>query len=263
MSRLFDRIGTGYDQTRRPDGTIVKALARLLAAEPSGRYLDLGCGTGNYTSALMEAGLELVGIDPSPVMLHQAKSKAPGGTWLRAVAEALPFEDAVFDGALTTLAIHHFQDLGNAFREVRRTLKAGRYVILTAAPAQTRGYWLNHYFPEMMQKSADVMPEPDAVARALRQAGFENIAEEPWSVPASPSDHFLYSGKHRPELYFDPAIRRGISSFADLALGEEVERGLARLAADIESGRIAEVQAAYANDQGDYLFIHGEVPGAP
>ena len=56
-------------------------------------------------------------------------------------------------------------------------------------------------------------------------------------MPHDLQDHFLYCGKHRPELYFDPAIRAGISSFADLCEPEEVTEGLARLRADLDAGR--------------------------
>ena len=40
----------------------------------------------------------------------------------------------------------------------------------------------------------------------------------------------------RPHLYLDPEVRAGISTFA-LADGGEVEAGVARLRADLESGR--------------------------
>jgi hypothetical protein len=68
-------------------------------------------------------------------------------------------------------------------------------------------------------------------------------------------DFFLYSGKHRPEIYLDPRVRTGISTFAALADAAEVEDGCQRLSQDIESGRLAEVMAGYQHAQGDYLFV--------
>lgn len=64
---------------------------------------------------------------------------------------------------------------------------------------------------------------------------------------------FLYCGKERPELYFDPGIRAGISSVADLSDPLEFERGLARLRADLASGRFREVAAAHPTPDGDRL----------
>ena len=74
-------------------------------------------------------------------------------------------------------------------------------------------------------------------------------------MPEDLADHFLFCGKRRPELYFDPAVRAGISSFANLADPAEVEDGLARLHADLVSGRFREVAAAHPTPDGDYLFV--------
>ena len=46
-----------------------------LALEQSGAILDLCCGTGIVTVPLAETGLEVVGVDLSPAMLEQAKTK--------------------------------------------------------------------------------------------------------------------------------------------------------------------------------------------
>jgi hypothetical protein len=52
MSQLYDRIGIGYDTTRRPDPVIAERLGRHLAQDRSGNYLDIACGTENYTLTL-------------------------------------------------------------------------------------------------------------------------------------------------------------------------------------------------------------------
>ena len=54
-------------------------------------------------------------------------------------------------------------------------------------------------------------------------------------------DLFLYSGKHRPDLYLDPAVRDNISSFANLAPVSELQDGLALLASDIQTGTVTSV----------------------
>ncbi len=253
---LYDRIGRGYDETRRADPTIVETLSRLLAPRDGGRYLDVGSGSGNYAIALRHAGLDVVGVDPSARMLARARAKAPDGAWLEATAEALPFADGAFDGAWATHAVHHFADLEAAFSELHRVLESGRFVILTSDPEQMRGFWLNHYFPAMMARSMAQVPAIPRIEAALRRAGFQALGREPWLQPARAIDHFLYCGKHAPERYFDAAVRAGISSFADLAAAAEVGHGLARLRADIDAGRFDAVRAAYDDSLGDYLFLH-------
>jgi c-di-AMP phosphodiesterase-like protein len=121
-----------------------------------------------------------------------------------------------------------------------------------------KGYWLNHYFPNMMKQSMEQMPSFLAVKKAMEKAGFIMIKKEKYFVQSDLEDAFLYIGKHQPSIYFNEQIRKGISSFSSLANKDEVERGLQLLSNDIGSGKINEVINNYSNDQGDYLFIYSK-----
>jgi SAM-dependent methyltransferase len=259
MPALYDSIGRTYASSRRADPAIAHALARELCLKPAGNYLDLGCGTGNYTVALSGLGGEWSAIDVSEVMLRQAREKSTGIAWIHSSADAIPFPEAAFDGAICTLAIHHFSSLKSPFCEVRRTLRSGPFVIFTGLAEQMRHYWLCHYFPEMMARSIDKMPAECEIRTSLNEAGFNSVAVKPFFVTNALEDLFLYSGKHRPELYLDPAIRANISSFADLAHTTEVQDGLARLALDVHSGAFAAVKARYDTEAGDYAFITAQI----
>ncbi len=255
MAQLYDRIGGGYDVTRRPDPIIAGRLGHHLAVESHGNYLDIGCGTGNYTSILAAVGGGWTGVELSSNMIAEARGKSSQVQWCLAGAQALPFFGWNFYGAVCTLAVHHFDDLLPVFREVHRVLDKGKFVILTAMPEQTQSYWLNEYFPEAMRMSIEQMPALDLVTGALTQAGFTSLETEGFDIRNDLQDFFLYSGKHRPEMYLDEGVRRGISTFASLADPAEVAGGCLRLAADIRSGRINEVMVAYENRGGDYLFV--------
>lgn len=252
---LYDAIGIDYDLTRRPDPYITSRLAHHLAVHDQGTYLDVACGTGNYTTALAERSGLWIGIDQSQRMIRAARQKSPHPTWCQADAAALPFGDGTFDGAICTLAIHHFRALTPAFSEAYRVMSGGRFVVFTTTPEQTRGYWLNEYFPSAMERSASVMPPLQDVTSALVEAGFQLSCTEPYEVQPDLQDFFLYSGKHRPEIYLSESVWRGISSFALYADSSEIKAGSERLRADIASGRIANVMEAYRHGQGDYLFV--------
>ncbi len=126
----YDRIGLGYDATRRADPYIAERLAHHLAPDGSAgaprRYLDLACGTGNYTTALSMRGDEWHGVDRSSHMIANARPKTRAVHWCQARAERLPFSDSVFSGAMCTLALHHFDELGPIFKEVYRVLDRGK-----------------------------------------------------------------------------------------------------------------------------------------
>jgi ubiquinone/menaquinone biosynthesis C-methylase UbiE len=255
---LYDRIGVGYDTTRQADPYLLSRLIHHLRPRADGRYLDVGSGTGNYTIAMHQAGVPIRGLELSPTMLERAKAKCPEIAWHLARAEAIPFASGSFDGATCTFVHHHMADPVVAFKEVHRVLKPhSRFVILNVTAEQMRHYWLNEYFPRMMEK-ATAPYERFVTIDALESAGFRFAHEEKYDVTSDLKDLFLYCGKHRPERYLDPRIRSGISSFADAHDQDEIARGLQRLANDIESGRIKEVMRKFAYEGGDYMFTVAE-----
>lgn len=252
----YDLIGPGYDRTRRADPYLVERLSSLLRQRTDARYLDLACGTGNYTVALAARGGRWAGVDHSSEMLREAARKSASVRWHEADAEDLPFDAASFDGVVLTLALHHFASPVDAFREIARVLKASApLVVFTSTAEQMRGYWLNHYFPRALERSIEQMPSLEATRAALLAAGLRIVASEPYFVRSDLADLFLYSGKLRPELYLDARVRSGSSTFASMADPKEVAEGCSLLADDLASGRFAEVAASYDDREGDYLFL--------
>ncbi len=59
---------------RRRDVSFYRAVARELLG-PSGRVLELACGSGRMTTALVRDGHEVVGIDLSEAMLRRARAR--------------------------------------------------------------------------------------------------------------------------------------------------------------------------------------------
>ena len=254
--KLYDRIGLDYNSTRQADPYITERIFHLLSPEKNKLYLDIGCGTGNYTIKLSDKGFDFWGIDPSAQMLNEAKSKSGNIKWLEGSSERIPAEDEAFDGVIASLTIHHWSNLEKSFEELFRVMKPGsKFILFTSTPEQMKGYWLNHYFPEILKRAADQMPPFEKVKMALKEAGFKISTAEKYYVKEDLKDYFLYSGKYNPQLYFDPMIRNGISSFADVSFRQEIENGLKLLTSDIETNKFIEISDRFRNDHGDYLFI--------
>ncbi len=254
---LYDHIGDHYDTTRAADEDIVARLARHLNVKPKARYLDIGCGTGNYTIALRAYGGRWVGLDPSAQMLGQAQQKATSIGWIQGVAEAPPFYNHQFDGAISVLALHHFTDIPKAFRAIDRLLcPGGRFILFIITPAQTQYYWLHHYFPEMLKADAQKLPTLTHLEAGLKQTGLTLCAVEPFYITPKTRDFFFYSGKYRPEIYLSQTVRDNMSPFRTLISPAELSRGLKRLERDINRGTIDDIIATYEyeNEQGDYCF---------
>ncbi len=257
MTTKYNRIGMDYNRTRQADAYLVERFLHHLDPVPSGNYLDLGCGTGNYTLALHREGYEFMGVDPSELMLQAARKRVGSIRWAIGVAENIPAEDNAFDGVIACLTLHHWHDLAKGFREVDRVLRpGGNFVIFTTTPGQTAGYWLNHYFPEMMSASIRQLPSLERINESLANTGLKVVDQEKYFVQNDLADKFLYAGKHDPAFYLDSRNRQGISSFSALSDPEEVRMGLAALKSAITSGEIDEViKRNTNNDDGDYLFL--------
>lgn len=259
MEVTYDNIGNNYNLTRKADKFLTQQLLHHLQPTQDGTYLDIGCGTGNYTSELQKKGLQCIGIDPSKQMLEKAKLKNDQVLWKLDSAENIGLPENFVDGIIGFLTIHHWTHLENGFLQLSKVLKPnGRMVIFTSTPKQMKGYWLNHYFPKMLSDSMIQMPTLKRIETAMKESGIEHLETVKYSIKSDLQDQFLYCGKQRPELYFDAQIRHGISSFSSLANRTEVEKGLSELRKDIDSGKINEIIQSYENDFGDYLFVIGK-----
>lgn len=259
MSVKYNQIGINYNQTRKADPYLTEQLVKHLNPKKDGLYLDIGCGTGNYTNALQEKGYQCIGIDPSIEMLQKAQAKNQNIQWKIGSAEKTDLPQQSVDGIIGTLTIHHWTNLARAFSELAYILKPdGKIVLFTSTPAQMKGYWLNHYFPKMLEDSMVQMPSLNLVEDAMSHSNIEIIKTEIYNIKPDLEDQFLYCGKQNPELYFDENIRHGISSFSALANKTEVEKGLSTLREDINSGKINDVIKSHENSLGDYLYIIGK-----
>jgi hypothetical protein len=154
--------------------------------------------------------------------------------------------------------VHHFADVDAAFAEFHRVLRPGaRLAVFTNTTEEVRAFWVARYFPRAVEASAARgLPAARFSDLAVR-SGLTLVARRGWLQPKDPVDLFLYCGKHRPELYLDPAVLAGISTFATAADQTEIEHGLARLRADIASGAIAETVRQAARSESDYsIFVY-------
>jgi SAM-dependent methyltransferase len=86
--------------------------------------LDIGCGTGASIEPLLERGLDVTGIDPSPYMLDiLAQNQAERVSLYRGYAEDLPFDDNSFNHACLFTTLEFVDDPSKALEEAFRVAK--------------------------------------------------------------------------------------------------------------------------------------------
>jgi len=94
-----DRFASAVGTTVSPDFEAPVDVAILatfveLARESSGVVVDAGCGTGRVARYLTDAGLDVLGIDVAPGMIHEARRAHPDIAFDIAELTSLPCEPA-------------------------------------------------------------------------------------------------------------------------------------------------------------------------
>ncbi|MEZ5402116.1 MAG: methyltransferase domain-containing protein [Bryobacteraceae bacterium] len=99
-------------------------LIGLLAPQPGERILDVGCGTGQLTSQIAEAGADVTGIDASADMVAQARSNFAALTFEQADITAYR-TDRTFDAVFSNAALHWVLDAEAAVASISGALRPG------------------------------------------------------------------------------------------------------------------------------------------
>lgn len=156
-------------------------LLKFLNPKPGEAILDLGCGTGQLTEKIAQAGAEVMGIDHAPTMIEKARQNYPHIRF--DVGDARNFQvDKPLDAVFSNAVLHWMKEADSAIASIHQSLKpGGRFVaefggkgnvqaIATALesaleainiPAQALNPW---YFPSIGE-----------YATLLEQQGFDII----------------------------------------------------------------------------------------
>ncbi len=104
-----------------------KSILELLAPQPGEHILDLGCGTGQLTQEIAQAGAKVMGIDRNPAMIAKAKQNYPQLQFT--VAEATDFAVEPLDAVFSNAVLHWIPKADAVIRCVYQALKPnGRFV---------------------------------------------------------------------------------------------------------------------------------------
>jgi demethylmenaquinone methyltransferase / 2-methoxy-6-polyprenyl-1,4-benzoquinol methylase len=187
-----------------------------ILARSDARALDLCCGTGDMTSALLRASgqqdVRIVGADFSHAMVQRARQKFASTQlrWIEADALTLPFGDGQFDLVTSAFGFRNLANYDVGLHEIFRVLRPqGECGILdfgepNGLTGQIYRVYFKHVLPRIgtlisgvrgpyayLPASVERFPAPAEMLERMARAGFREVTWTPYTFGIAG----LYRGK--------------------------------------------------------------------
>ncbi|MBF0519148.1 MAG: methyltransferase domain-containing protein [Nitrospirae bacterium] len=141
VKSFFNKYSGSWEKNYEADGIMIERglrFSRALSERlPLGSLvLDFGCGSGDLTNSLKEAGFNVQGYDISELMIKRAQERYSSSGIIFTGADknrpqTLPFNDKTFDAVTASSVFEYIGEPAVYFKEIFRALKPGGYFALT------------------------------------------------------------------------------------------------------------------------------------
>jgi demethylmenaquinone methyltransferase/2-methoxy-6-polyprenyl-1,4-benzoquinol methylase len=204
---MFDKIAGYYDGTNKIlslglDGYWRRRAVACLSPHPDGKYLDVGCGTGDVSIEILRQAPDssVSGIDRSEKMVEIGRAKTREAGLENSISLDigdvldLAFPDNYFDGAITSFCIRNVTDRRRGLTEICRVVRRGGLFVILELTEPT-GFIMRPMFriyagvimPLLTKIMSSVsayrylsasmadFPLPEVFSNVMGEAGFVNI----------------------------------------------------------------------------------------
>ncbi len=137
LENIFDKVAYKYDKWyKTPVGICMDkqekdAISDLLKGVRGNKLLEVGSGTGHWSSFFQKIGFEVVGLEISDAMLDVARSKKIAGVeFVKGDAHKIPFEDESFDVTAAITVLEFVEDYNKVLKEMWRVTRKGGRIVL-------------------------------------------------------------------------------------------------------------------------------------
>jgi len=151
------------------------AILPFVPQTPGLTILDLGSGTGRFSTFLSEAfDARVIGVEPARGMRNLAARSAhpPAVRFVAGTAERIPLRDGSCDLVWMSQVLHHVRDHHLCAGELRRVVRASGRILVrgTFAEGQEGFPTLLRYFPGVRRVFPDLPTIPGTIATFGSQA---------------------------------------------------------------------------------------------
>jgi len=179
IKHAFSNASNTYDsvaQLQREVGCDL--LTQFLSKKLTGNVIDIGCGTGFLTQALLPdcENVNLIALDLALPMLRATREKLVDSvSYVCADAENLPFAKDSIDTLLSNVALQWCQPLHGALNELQRILNKDGTLIFSTFGSQTlcelKTAWASvDDFPHV-----NTFYNAQQLQQSLQKAGFNHL----------------------------------------------------------------------------------------
>lgn len=131
--RFTDLLGKYTDEKQ-------KAIIKKMLEHPPTIILEIGCGTGRFTTMLAKTGFMVLATDISTSMIRitkmkilkllKSEQKKLDIEYLICDANFLPFREEIFDCVVSVNVINHIPEWNGTVKDVNRVLKKNKFFIV-------------------------------------------------------------------------------------------------------------------------------------
>jgi SAM-dependent methyltransferase len=190
--------GAAYDQyVGRWSRLVARVFLDTLAISPDRRWLDIGCGTGALSRAILATASPSVvkGIDRSEAYITFARQHIPDTRASFEVGDAqnLPVESATYDAAVSGLLLNFVPTPLNMIAEMARTVRHNGTVALYVWDYVDKVELIRYFWDAAvaLNPSAHSLDEgvrfpvcrPEPLAALFREVGLKNVETTAIDVP--------------------------------------------------------------------------------
>jgi SAM-dependent methyltransferase len=200
MSAPSDRWqdGAAYEAyVGRWSRVVAQRFLPWVGAPPDVDWIDLGCGTGILTRAVLEtcAPRSVIGVEPSPGFLALAREALtdPRVEFRQGAGESLPVADASADVVVSGLVLNFIPDPAAALKECRRALRPGGLVagyVWDYGGEMQMMRWLWDTAGELDPQARNLveglrfpLARPEVLATLFSEAGLRDVETADLTIP--------------------------------------------------------------------------------